>query len=118
MRIAALALAASTLVTPAFAQNKPATGIPDEVPAPMVRAIQEMLSPETLSEIRSRATGGNTVEGVLETILLNNLQVLDARGLGAHIIAIDFTRQVLVADIANQGPKVYHFDRRTLKVTQ
>lgn len=116
MRTVALALVGSMVVAPAFAQNQPVTGIPDEMPAPMVRAVQEMLSPDTLREVQSRATGGNTTEGVLETILLNNLQILDTRGLGAHIIAIDFTRQVLVADIANQGPRVYHFDRRTLTV--
>lgn len=116
MRAAALALVGSLVVAPAFAQNQPVSGIPEEAPAPMIRAIQEMLSPETLREVQSRATGGNTVEGVLETILLNNLQILDTRGLGAHIIAIDFTRQVMVADIANLGPRVYHFDRRTLTV--
>ena len=55
MRLAALALAASTLAMPAFAQNKPVTGIPDQVPAPMVHAIQQMVSPATLRELRSRA---------------------------------------------------------------
>ena len=75
-----------------------------------------MLSPEARAALQRRATGGNTVNGVLETELLNNLQVLDARGLGARIIAIDFTREVLVASIANEPPKVYRFDRRTLTV--
>ena len=115
MRIAALALTFSTLAAPAFAQNTPVTGIVD-VPAPMVRAIQEMVSPETLRELQSRATGGNTMEGVLETTLLNNLQLIDPGTGGAHIIAIDFTRQVVVAAVGDQGPKVYHFDRRTLTV--
>ena len=77
MRLAALALAASTLAAPALAQNRPVTGIPDQIPAPMVRAIQAMVSPATLKELRSRATGGNTMENVLETTLLNNLQLID-----------------------------------------
>jgi len=117
MRIAALALAALTLAVPAFAQNKPVTGI-DQIPAPMVRAIQEMVSPATLRELRSRATGGNTMENVLETTLLNNLQLIDPGTQGAHIIAIDFTRQVVVAAVGTQPPQVYHFDRKTLTVTK
>ena len=118
MRIAALALTALTLAAPAFAQNKPVTGIPDQIPAPMVRAIQEMVNPATLRELRSRATGGNTMENVLETTLLNNLQLLDPGTQGAHIIAIDFTRQVVVAQLGNNSPQVYHFDRKTLTVTR
>jgi hypothetical protein len=51
-----------------------------------------------------------------KTILLNNLQLLDARGLGSRIIAIDFSREVMVASIGNEAPKVFHFDRRTLAV--
>lgn len=117
MRIAALALAASALATPAFSQNTPVTGIGD-VPAPMVRAIQEMVSPATLRELQARATGGNTMEGVLETTLLNNLQLIDPGTRGAHIIAIDFTRQVVVAAVGDQAPKVYHFDRSTLTVNK
>ena len=116
MRIAALALTALTLGAPAFAQNKPVTGIPDQIPAPMVRAIQEMVSPATLRELRSRATGGNTMENVLETTLLQNLQLIDPGTQGAHIIAIDFTRQVVVAAVGDQPPQVYHFDRKTLTV--
>jgi len=37
---------------------------------------------------------------------------------GAHIIAIDFTRQVVVAAVGDQPPKVYHFDRKTLTVAR
>jgi hypothetical protein len=116
MRIAAFALAVSTLAVPAFAQNRPVTGIGNDIPAPMVRAIQQMVSPATLRELKSRATGGNTMENVLETTLLNNLQLIDPGTAGAHIIAIDFTRQVVVAAVGDQSPKVYHFDRRTLTV--
>jgi hypothetical protein len=75
MRIAVLALVASALATPAFCQNA-VTGIGDP-PAPMVRAIQEMVSPATLSELQARAAVGNTMDGVLETTLLNNLQLID-----------------------------------------
>jgi hypothetical protein len=69
----------------------------------MVRAIQAMVSPATLRELKSRATGGNTMENVLETTLLNNLQLIDPGTQGAHIIAIDFTRQVVVAAAAFHG---------------
>ena len=116
MRITALVLAASMLAAPALAQNQPVTGIPDQIPAPMVRAIQEMVSPATLRDLQARATGGNTMEGVLETTLLNNLQLIDPGTRGAHIIAIDFTRQVVVAAVGDQPPQVYHFDRLTLAV--
>ena len=116
MRIAAIALAASMLAAPAFAQNKPVTGIPNEIPAPMVHAIEQMVSPPTLHELQARATGGNTMEGVLETTLLNNLQLIDPGTRGAHIVAIDFTREVVVAAVGDQAPRVYGFDRRTLTV--
>jgi hypothetical protein len=53
MHIAALALAASTLAAPAFAQGTPVAGIGD-VLAPMVRAMR----------------------GMLGTTLLNNLQLI------------------------------------------
>ncbi|HEY2616441.1 MAG TPA: hypothetical protein VGI78_03810 [Acetobacteraceae bacterium] len=118
MRIAALTLAASMLAAPAFAQNKPVTGVGNDIPAPMVRAIQAMVSPATLRELKSRATGGNTMENVLETTLLQNLQLIDPGTQGARIIAIDFTRQVVVAAVGDQPPKVYHFDRKTLTVTK
>jgi hypothetical protein len=123
MRTAIFALIVSIIAAPVLAQapaqpttTQPAVGIV-EAPAPMIRAIEEMLSPETRREITQRATGGNTVYGVLETILLNNLQILDARGLGSRIIAIDFSREVMVASIANEAPKVFRFDRRTLAIS-
>jgi hypothetical protein len=118
MRFAALALAASTLAAPAFAQNRPVTGVANDIPAPMVRAIQQMVNPATLRELKSRATGGNTMENVLETTLLQNLQLIDPGTQGAHIIAIDFTRQVVVAAVGDQAPKAYNFDRRTLTVAR
>ena len=59
----------------------------------MVRAIQEMVSPAALRELKSRAIDENTIENVLETTLLNNLQLIDPGTQGAHIIAIDFTRR-------------------------
>jgi hypothetical protein len=56
------------------------------------------------------------MEGVIETTLLNNLQLIDPGTRGAHIIAIDFTREVVVAAVGDKAPQVYHFDRRTLTV--
>ena len=42
--------------------------------------------------------------GVLTT-LLNNLQLTDPGTRGAHIIAIDFTRQVVAPTVGDKAPK-------------
>ncbi len=125
MRAATFATIAVALAKRVLAQvlaqpttNRPAVGVVAEPPALMIRAIEEMLSTEKRQEVTQRATGGNMVYGVIKTILLNNLQILDARSLGSRIIAIDFRREVIVASIANEPPKVYRFERRTLTVRE
>ncbi len=114
MRIAALALAAVTLAAPALAQA-PTTGI-GTPPAPMIRAIEEMVNAQTREEIRRRATAGNSVAEVLEVILLNNLQIADNSRQGAQIVAVDFTRQVVVLRFPNKPMEVVNFNRETLTV--
>jgi hypothetical protein len=108
----ALAFAAAALAAPmAFAQ--PTTGIGEPTPA-MRQAILAGLNAETRRNIEQRAAArGNTVYGVLETELLNNLAVAELSG--ARLVAIDFTRQVVVLEPAGGGAmRVLPFDRETL----
>jgi hypothetical protein len=113
-RTTAIALAATALlVAPAFAQTTPATV--GAAPSPALRAaILADLNAETRAEVTRRATGGNSQEEVLSTILLNNLQLADAPN--ARVVAIDFAREVAVLDVPGQNMRVVPFNRATLTV--
>ena len=87
------------------------------VPSPAFQnAILADLSPETRAEIQGRATGGRTVQEVLETVLLNNLQVAGAPL--AKVVAVDFGRSTAVVEADGSPMRVVHFDPRTLKVAK
>lgn len=117
MRLAALAFATVALAASAFTPvaAQPTTGITPPPPA-MQRAIEEMLDPATRAEIRRRVNPQNPFHEVLETVLLNNLQIADAGVQGAKVIAVDYTRQVAVVELPGRGMQVIPFDRRTLRV--
>lgn len=57
------------------------------------RAELGYLNPELRAEVERRATGGNTPRGVLETILLNNLQL---RLPATEVVALDFMKSIVV----------------------
>ena len=69
------------------------------------------LTPKLRSEVEARLTGGQTVRGILETILLNEISLQFASG---RVVAADFEKGVVVVDGTNGQPKAFHFDVTTL----
>jgi hypothetical protein len=77
------------------------------------QAILAELNPDKRAEVEARLTGGNTVHGILETMLLNNLK---ARHPGSHIVALDFGRGTAVLESPNKQIHIVSFDTKTLAI--
>ena len=92
---------------------------PPPTPSPAFeRAFLGEMDPATRAEVEKRATGGNTISGVIATMLLNSSQMATHSKAGTPItvVAIDFVRGVVVIQ---NGPNQYEpvrFDPKTLKV--
>ena len=113
--VACVALAAiGAMALPTQAQIPP----PSPPSPAFERAFLGEMDAATSAEVEKRATGGNTISGVIATILLNNYQTA-TRGtaVGAvSVVAIDFVRGVVVIQTgANQYDPV-RFDPKTLKI--
>lgn len=82
------------------------------------RALLAELDATTRAEVERRATGGNTVTGVVGTILLNNYQAAGPRNAGESIevVAVDFGRGLAVIRRATNVFEVVRFDPQTLRV--
>ncbi len=72
------------------------------------------LSPEKRAEVQQRATAGNTIRGVLETMLLNNLQL---RYPANRIVALDFGRGAVAYAVTDGSIRVANFNKTTLVIT-
>ena len=83
-------------------------------PTAVEKAELSMLSPDKQKEVLARATGGNTVSGVIETMLLNQISDDFANG---DAISIDFTQELFVVRNKNGQLREYEFDSVTLTVT-
>lgn len=109
--IALAATGALALSVQAQAPPPPATSPAFE------RAYLTEMDAATRAEVEKRATGGNTVSGVIATMLLNSNQMAKHGQAGAiSVVAIDFIRGVVVIQ---KGPGQYEpvrFDPKTLKV--
>ncbi len=73
------------------------------------------LSPEIRAEVQKRATNGNTVSGVLTTMLLNNIKLKHPAG---TIKALDFGRGTAVIETAAGATETVTFDKTTLKIKE
>jgi hypothetical protein len=109
-----VAFAAMAAALPVQAQTPPP---PAPSPAFERAFLNEMDGP-TRAEVEKRATGGNTISGVIATMLLNNNQMATHGKAGGPIsvVAIDFVRGVVVIQ---NGPNQYEpvrFDPKTLTV--
>jgi hypothetical protein len=71
------------------------------------------LSPAVRAEVLQRATAGNTVRGVLETMLLNNVSQAFASG---RVVAVDFIRGVVVVEGPNSQVRAFPFNVDTLQL--
>jgi hypothetical protein len=87
-----------------------------QTPTGFERAMLAELDATTRAEVERRATGGNTVKGVIGTILLNNYYKAGARNPGQPltVVAIDFSLGVVVFQRRANVFEVQRFDPRTL----
>jgi hypothetical protein len=113
--LAGAALAAmGALALPVMAQNAP--------PAPKLspafeRAILNEMAPATRAEVQKRAaSGGNTVQGVIATMLLNDASMVKGNTGAVTVVAIDFVRGVVVVQTAPNQYQPVRFDPKTLKI--
>ena len=77
------------------------------------QAVLAELNPDKRAEVEARLTGGNTVRGILETMLLNNLK---ARYPASRIVALDYGRGTAVLETASKQIHIVSFDTKTLAV--
>jgi hypothetical protein len=71
------------------------------------------LTPQLGSEVQARATGGNSVNEILQVMLLNNIK---AKHPASQIVAMDWARGVAVVDVPADGMAVVHFDPVMLQI--
>ena len=71
------------------------------------------LTPQLRGQIEARITGGQTVRGILETTLLNNISQLFATN---RVVAVDFDKGVAVVEGTNGQVKAFNFDVATLVI--
>jgi hypothetical protein len=92
---------------------------PAPAPSPAFeRAFLTEMDDATRAEVEKRATGGNTISGVIATMLLNSSQMATHSKAGTPItvVAIDFVRGVVVIQNAPNQYEPVRFDPKTLKV--
>jgi len=80
---------------------------------PMEKVELAQLSPQLRSQVEARLVSGQTVRGVLETMLLNNVSQEFASG---HVVATDFERGDVVVENGSGQMKVFPFDVATLAI--
>ncbi len=81
------------------------------LPTSLEKAELSMMSPEKQKEVLKRATGGNTVDAVIETMLLNQVSDEFAQG---NVISVDFDDAVFVVRNKKGQLKAYEFETMTL----
>lgn len=103
-------LLAAALSAPVQAQSS--------TPTEFERAMLEQLDASTRAEVENRAVSGNNVMNVVGTILLNNYYEAGARNPGQAItvVAVDFSRGVVVLRREPNFFEVERFDPKTLRI--
>lgn len=87
-------------------------------PSGFEQAMLAQLDATTRASVEQRAVDGNTVMGVVGTTLLNNYYEAGARkpGEALSVIAVDFTRGIVVFQRAIGLFEVQRFDPQTLRL--
>jgi len=80
---------------------------------PVEKAELAQLSPQLRSQVEARLVSGQTVHGVLETMLLNNVSQEFASD---HVVATDFERGDVVVENGSGQMKAFPFDVATLAI--
>ena len=100
--VAAVVLAVA-LLAPGLASAYEATALE--------KAELAQLSSSLRSQVEARMTNGQTVRGILETRLLNNISLQFAAN---RVVAVDFDKGVAVVEGTNGQQKSFTFDVATL----
>jgi hypothetical protein len=105
---APLSLQFVALPAPAYAQ----------APTHYERAILAGLDAPTRTAVQRRATGGNTVAGVVATMLLNNYQRVGPTtpGEAVSVVAVDFVRGTVVLRKGDETLVLHRFNTATLVI--
>jgi len=105
---APVALGLTAYSAPATAQTSPA----------FERAMLAEMAPATRADVQKRATGGNTVSGIIGTILLNRYHAAGAKhpGEALSVLAVDFERGVAVLGHDKRTYEIIRFDPKTLQL--
>lgn len=80
---------------------------------PFEKAELAQLTPDLRKQVESRLIDGQTVRGILETMLLNNISLLFATN---RVVAADFDKGVVTVEGKNNEIKTYPFDVATLVI--
>jgi hypothetical protein len=81
------------------------------LPTSLEKAELSMMAPAKQKEVLARATGGNTVDAVIETMLLNQISDEFAQG---SVVSVDFDDAVFVVRNKKGQLKAYEFETMTL----
>lgn len=81
------------------------------LPTSLEKAELSMMSPAKQKEVLARASGGNTVDGVIETMLLNQVSDEFAQG---NVVGVDFDDAVFIVRNKKGQLKAYEFETLTL----
>ena len=79
------------------------------------RAELGYLNADVRAEVERRATGGNTPRGVLETMMLNNLQL---RLPATEVLGLDFMKSLVVYRAPDGALRTARFNPSTLAVVE
>src|SRR5215218_1590210 len=109
---------AVAVVTAAISGPAHAVGPAHKPSAAFERAFLGEMDGPTRARVAKRATGGNSISGVIAVTLLNDNQISKHAkpGRPVSVVAVDFVRGVVVV---KNGPGEYEpvrFDPRTLKI--
>lgn len=77
------------------------------------KAELSQLTPDLRQQMEARLTQGQTVRGILETMLLNQISLLFA---GGKVTAVDFEKGVAVWQGPNGDLRIVPFDVATLQL--
>ena len=117
LTVAALAACAALPPASGWAQQAQTERrvLTDMAPLTAAQAQAELayLTPAVRAEVERRATGGNTVRGVIETMLLNAVSSAFA---AQKVLAVDFVKGVVVVEGANNEVRSFPFDVTLLQL--
>ena len=105
LRKSAIALAAAVVLAPC--------AVSAAQPTAFEKAELAQLAPGLRADVKARLIPGQTVRGILETMLLNQISQLFA---GGRMTAVDFEKGIAVWQGPNGDIKVLPFDIATLQL--